>query len=211
MKHLFLSWLLQVLILSPSLAQVKSDREYDELKGSVKELIVKTGHYVETSGVYVEKCCNLLYSKRYDIRGKVEDTKIGDINIIDAPEYSPPNTKQRLDDKGRLKEESLFDPDGNLLGSIIYDYDDKGNKIAATHYSTKEGIYRKEIFTYDTKQNLKEYILYSDDGTPLYIDVYSDYDSHNNWLKKVHWDWETSGGKSYWELFLVTYREIRYH
>ena len=211
MKIFLAAMFLQLLLISPSLAQVKSDRDYNDLKGPVKEVVVKTGHFVEMSGVYVEKCCSLLYSKKYDIGGKVKDTKIGDINIIDAPEYSPPNTKQRADDKGRVKEESFLDTDGKLLGSIIYDYDDRGNRIEASYYSTKEGLYRKEVFLYDTKQNLSEYILYGSNGKPLYKDVYSDYDSHNNWLKEVRWDYETSGGKSYWELFLVTYREIKYY
>lgn len=189
-------------------AQVKSYREAIGLKGNVKTLQVEGGEIAELSGKYIEKCCSLLYKLSFDINGNLIKAD-SSLHTIDSEPVNPLAKKATYDDKGKLVEESVYEPDGSLLSKIVYKYDVNGNKVESSTYSAKGSLFRKETFGYDLNQNIIEYIDYFGDGIPVTKRTYPKHDDRGNWVKQIIWHWDSSKAK--WEPYTVNYRTITYY
>lgn len=159
---------------------------------------------------YQENCCSPAYTLSFDLKGNLTEAK-SEYPTIDNGPVDPPKEEQIYDNKGRLVETISHKPDGSVLSKYVYSYDGRGNNTEISYYSGKGELFNKDILKHDEKDNLIEHTTYFKDGSPMYKFTYSNFDAHGNWLKRIHWDWETDGDKGAWEPFGVTYRTLTYY
>ena len=91
-----------------------------------------------------------------------------------------------------------------LVQFCLSKYDSKGNITQKIYYDANKNITSKEEVRYNEFNNIKEFIKYDSDNNVIienHIDF--EYDSQNNWIKKM--------GYRNSKLYAITKREICYY
>jgi hypothetical protein len=189
---------------------VKSDKELRELRGPVKEVTVRKGYISIRDGRQVEQCCSFLVRYTYDETGTLTKQEsapspYGD-DFVGRPQVVP-----KYDERGKLMEEERRNADGTLVSKAIYIYDSRGNKSQVVRRRADGSIYYREVFTYNKAGYLTEHTSYYGDGSPASKAIYSDHDAEGNWLKEVRHIGRSTGGRQYFEPYLVYHRVISYY
>ena len=108
---------------------------------------------------------------------------------------------------GRIDEESIYDPEGNLETKYVTVYDDKGRVICRENGEPCKGCYyNKDITTYDEKGNEIEFMNFNAEGLRERAVYGYEYDSTGNWIKQFLTRWHVRDGKSSAEIYrIITY------
>lgn len=111
------------------------------------------------------------YTYKYDKNG----------NLIEYKNHLG-NTFNRVtiflyDENGNLIEETLNDPDGNLINKWTKEYDEKGKLIKSVYYYSSGKIDNKKVYKYDTNNNLTEEII-TDSNNNVLGEEYHKYDEN---------------------------------
>mgnify|MGYP002406142762 CR=1 FL=1 len=148
------------LLLSLSLsARDKTDREIDLLRGQVK--VASDTTYV-VSGVEGG-------TVRLEVKNYVVSTYDAAGNKKEMVTYRPDGktagwVSYTLDSKGYRIEAYYFNAEGEMTTKYLYNNDGDGNPKDISQFGYSGLIQQKEIFSYDSDDNLEEYARYVDNG-----------------------------------------------
>ena len=119
--------------------------------------------------------------------------------------------KYKFDDKGRRTEHAWYSNDGSLWLRYVSVYDGKGNEIEWFRYSADGTINGRSTATYDGFGNEIEKTWFRPDGSLSEKWQYEyELDAKKNWIKRSSRKWLTREGKSFFEPYEITYRQITY-
>jgi hypothetical protein len=119
--------------------------------------------------------------------------------------------KYKYDDKGRRTEQAWYSNDGSLWLRYVSVYDEKGNEIEWFRYSADGSLNGRSTATYDSNGNETEKTWFRADGSLSEKWEYDyELDAKKNWIKRSSKKWVTRGGKSFFEPYKNTYRQITY-
>ncbi len=150
--------------------------------------------------------------KRYDYDpplvalGSKPDSKARD------PRYSY-LFKYKYDDRGRRTEQAWYSSDGSLWLRYISRYDEKGNEVEWFRYTAdgKVNGRSRSTATYDSGGNEIEKTWFRPDGSLSEKWEYEyELDTKKNWIKRGSKKWVTREGRSFFEPYEITYRQISY-
>src|SRR5262249_8253757 len=178
--------ILSIFILTLSLAysantqQKKSDREHDQLSGSVKTVRIEKAKLSNKDGKPVEERRILDRSWTYDKNGNLVREIIGRYHYL----YSQDSKGNRLEKRnpniimGGSPEPTDFNnqvkaEDGSLFYKWIPKYDAQGNRIEELIYLGDRELLRKYTYTYDSNGRRIEGKLYNSKGSLTHKWVYN--------------------------------------
>ena len=84
-----------------------------------------------------------------------------------------------------MTEDESFNSDQKLLKRFTYTYDEAGNKTENSRYSSEGKSDRKISYKYDNRRNVSEEISVSADGSTVSSVYTYEYDSRDNWIRKI--------------------------
>ncbi len=119
--------------------------------------------------------------------------------------------KYKFDDKGRRTEEAWYSNDGSLWLRYVSIYDDKGNEVEWFRYTADGKVNGRSISVYNAKGDEIEKTWFRADGSLSEKWSYTyELDSNGNWIKRKSLKFVTKDGKSFFEPYATTYRQISY-
>jgi len=183
-----------------------TDRDQAKLKGPVKVVFSEGGTFVyESKEQPVEQCCWALQRDSYDEGGKLSDRQ--NLTSLAIDKYEANSTgKPEYDEKGRLIAERFYSPDGALLSKTQFSYS-RGNLAREESVRADGSVYYRKDYLYDEKQNLAEVTTAYSKDEPSQREVYAEYDSFGNWLRRV--TYARKGNQ--WRPTIVLWRRITYY
>ncbi len=212
---IILTVVISLLLCFPIVAQTKTDREQEQLKGEVKtvaayriEFSLKDGKHEPSKRIswYSHSFNpegNLIQRLTYDPSGNILERIVYNFDSkgrkIGYDEYHtikgelikvPRKHVYTLDDNGNRIEYRVFESNGNPAGRFTYKYDSNGNKIEDGYYYYTGIFGGKTIYTYDGKGNQTSHVSYSPEqvinGKSISI-----YDSQGNKIEEHQYRWNT--------------------
>lgn len=92
----------------------------------------------------------------------------------------------KYDIQGNKIDQKTFYPSGEIsLPWLVFKYDNKGNKIEDIYLNRDKSSSRKDIYTYDDKNNINEIKIFYNNQLEKKINNSFKYDETGNWVKKV--------------------------
>ena len=119
--------------------------------------------------------------------------------------------KYKYDDKGRRTEQAWYSNDGSLWLRYVSVYDEKGNEIEWFRYNADGSVNGRSTAIYDAGGNEVEKTWYRANGALSEKWQYDcELDAKKNWIKRSSKKQVTRDGKSFFEPYDITYRQITY-
>lgn len=189
-----LVWLTVCLASLAGIAQKKSEREKDELKGAVKSVTVKEARLTKTDGKFIEETPVLNYIFSYDLKGN----KTGADYYDNKTGVFLWKWRARFDASGKLTEFVTYEQNGSVSDKRIYTYNPANRKISEIFYKNNKPEYRT-FYKYSRENRRVEKLTYNAEGKLAFKRVY-DYDSSGNALREFESDYEgaTSDSADKW-------------
>lgn len=125
---------------------------------------------------------DLIIKKNYQFDGKGNVIK----EIRSYPNGRSNEIVFNYDSQGNQIEQKTFYPGGEIsLPWLVFKYDNKGNKIEDIYLNRDKSSSRKDIYTYDDKNNIMEIKIFYDGHLEKKVNNTFQYDENGNWVKKV--------------------------
>ncbi len=148
----------------------EENKIYDEMDNVIRSVYTVNGKVSANDFEYkYDKNGNILlklskedgdeysYKYKYDKKGNRTEYILTENGIVQS------HTKTKYDDKGSIIKEDMYSRTGALVGTTVYEYDEKGNNtLSVFTYNGDER--QRSVYTYDENGNLIEYVYYDEDG-----------------------------------------------
>jgi hypothetical protein len=121
--------------------------------------------------------------------------------------------KDTFDARGNRVEQTSYLSSGELWVRDVSTFDAKGREVAWARYGKDGKVSSSKKTVYNKDGQEAEVTYFDHDGSVSEKYSYTGYklDAMGNWVKRVAAKLVTKGGKSYFEPYQVTYRELTYY
>ena len=171
----------------------RETQQYDQ-RGRLTSLVLYPGICGEDGEIRDDYS----YDKDGNRLGRTDDSKASGIPIS-PPNQSIPSDRRNQDDsystkhvlkhdsKGRISEESVYSPSGELIDKTVYKYDAQNRLIESDSVDPDGSISEKQTFIYNGNGRFPSgSISRGSDGKPKEKETYSDYEvnSRGDWIRR---------------------------